>query len=232
MWKGASSLSLSNKIGVVRILPNLYPDIRTSVGWVSSFYDNHRIWVWDCFERPDLVLFLNYIFIFSRLGQGFKNLQNIISPRFQSASSVTWYQLVFVYRLLQILLFENLIFNVQFLKKIAQNKKILILFFSTFYMSTISSCSNEPSNSSNSFSKPKYVWINSTKLENSLHPSLGSLDQFFDCKWHLLRFVSMHVKEKIVSVLVCDLTMPKIWQAKKPTIGNMAPCFSYHCKWW
>jgi hypothetical protein len=26
--------------------------------------------------------------------------------------------------------------------------------------------------------------------------------------------------------------MPKIWQAKKPTIGNMAPCFSYHCKWW
>jgi hypothetical protein len=51
--------------------------------------------------------------------------------------------------------------------------------YSIFYMSTISSCSNEPSNSSNSSSKPKSDWINSTKLEGSFHPSLRSLGQFF-----------------------------------------------------
>jgi hypothetical protein len=49
---------------------------------------------------------------------------------------------------------------------------------STFYMSNISYCLNKPSNSSNSSSKPKYVWIISTKLEGSLHPSLGSFGQF------------------------------------------------------
>ncbi len=63
------------------------------------------------------------------------------------------------------------------LKKIAQkneNSKKQ----STFYMATISSHSNEPSNSSNSFSKPKFIWIDSTKLEGGLHPSLRFLGQF------------------------------------------------------
>jgi len=40
-------------------------------------------------------------------------------------------------------------------------------------MSIISTSWNEPSNSSNSSSKPKFVWINSTKLKGDLHPSLG-----------------------------------------------------------
>ncbi len=63
------------------------------------------------------------------------------------------------------------------INKIPQAKLNFLNFFSTIYMSTISFHSNEPSNSSNSFSKPKYVWINFTKLEGSLHPFLGSLGQ-------------------------------------------------------
>jgi hypothetical protein len=77
-------------------------------------------------------------------------------------------------------------------------------------------------------------------LEGGLHPSLRSLAQFFltkikiskfsNYKWHLLRFVSMHVKEKNIFISICDPTMPKIWRAKKPTIRNMASCFPHHWK--
>ncbi len=105
-------------------------------------------------------------------------------------------------------------------------------------MFTISSHSNEPSNSSNSSSKIKFIWINSTKLEGGLHPSLGSFGQFlltkikfskfYDCKQHFLRFVSMPAKEKILSISICDPTMPKIWWVKKPTVENMASCFPHH----
>jgi hypothetical protein len=44
---------------------------KTNVGQVPSFYEN-RWGVWDCFERPDLVLFFFFNFTFSRPGQGFK----------------------------------------------------------------------------------------------------------------------------------------------------------------
>jgi hypothetical protein len=63
-------------------------------------------------------------------------------------------------------------------------------------------------------------------LEGSLHPSLGSLGQFLwakikfskfsDYKRHVLRFISMLTKEKILFVSICNPTMPKLWQAKKP----------------
>jgi len=105
-------------------------------------------------------------------------------------------------------------------------------------VSTNSSRSNEPSNSSNSFSKPKFIWINLTKLKGNLHPSIGSLGQFllkkikfskvFYCKQYLLTFVSMHVKENFLSISIWNPTMPKIWQAKKPIVGNMASCFPHH----
>jgi hypothetical protein len=62
--------------------------------------------------KPDLVLFFNFIFNFSRPGQGFKNLQNIILQMFQSASSPTcdtsqFSKLVFTYHLLEILLSQK-----------------------------------------------------------------------------------------------------------------------------
>jgi hypothetical protein len=74
-------------------------------------------------------------------------------------------------------------------------------------------------------------------LEGDLHPSLGSLGQVLltkikylklSYKWHLLKFVNMPAKEKIIYVSICDPTMFKIWWAKKPTIGNMASCFLHH----
>ncbi len=80
-------------------------------------------------------------------------------------------------------------------------------------MSTISSCSNELSNSYNSSSKLFLKKINSIKLEGGLHPSLRSLGQFSkfsDYKRHLLRFVSMPAKEKILFVSICGPTMLKI----------------------
>ncbi len=62
-----------------------------------------------------------------------------------------------------------LIFDVSKLKIAPKN----YYFNSTFYMSTISFCSNEPSNFSNFSSKPKFFWrINSTKLKGNIHPTL------------------------------------------------------------
>jgi hypothetical protein len=60
---------------------------RTSVVRFSSFSENCWVWVLECIERPDPVLFKKNIFIFQRPGDGFKNLQKIISPGFQSAGS-------------------------------------------------------------------------------------------------------------------------------------------------
>jgi len=109
--------------------------------------------------------------------------------------------------------------------KLHRKMKFLKINKSTFYMLIISSRSNEPSNSSNSSSKLKSIWINFIKLEGGLHPFLGSLSQFLltkikfskfsNCKQHLLRFVNMPTKEKINSISICDLTMPKIWRTKK-----------------
>jgi hypothetical protein len=94
------------------------------------------------------------------------------------------------------------------------------LIMSAFYMSTSSSYSKEPPNSSN-FSKFKSFSIISTKLEGGSQSILGSFDQFlftkinlsklFDYKQYLLRFVSMHVKKKILLVSICDLTIHKVW---------------------
>jgi hypothetical protein len=71
-----------------------------------------------CKTQPSS-FFFNFIFIFSRLRQGFKNLQKVNLPRFQSTGSPTcdtsWFsKLVFAYRLLQILLSQKLIFNALF----------------------------------------------------------------------------------------------------------------------
>ncbi len=80
-----------------------------------------------------------------------------------------------------------------------------------FYIFTISSRSNEFSNSSNSFFIS--FSINFNKLEGGLQPTLGSLRPFlftkinfsrlFDYKGHFLRFVS-NLKD------FCDPTMHKI----------------------
>jgi len=55
-------------------------------------------------------------------------------------------------------------------------------------MSTISFRSNEPSKFSNSSSKFKFVFINSTKLEGGLHPSLGLFGQFLLTKMNFSKF--------------------------------------------
>jgi len=31
--------------------------------------------------------------------------------------------------------------------------------------------------------------------------------------------------------LIWDPTIPKIWQARNPIVGNMDSCFCHHCKW-
>jgi hypothetical protein len=38
----------------------------------------------------------------------------------------------------------------------------------------------------------------------------------------------MHVKKKSFFISICDPTMPKILQAKKPIVGNMASFFPHH----
>jgi hypothetical protein len=93
-----------------------------------------------------------------------------------------------------------------------------------------SSCSKEPTNSSNS-SKSKSFLIISTKLEGGLQSILGSFNQFlftninlfnfFDYKQHLLKFVNIPTKEKTFSIAICDLIIPRIWWAKKSTTRNM-----------
>jgi len=93
-----------------------------------------------------------------------------------------------------------------------------------------SSHSKEPTNSSN-FSESKSFLIIFTKLEGGLQSILRSFNQFllininlfifFDYKQHLLKFVNIPTKEKTFSISICDLIIPRIWWAKKSTIGNM-----------
>ncbi len=74
-------------------------------------------------------------------------------------------------------------------------------------MSTISSCSNKLSNSSNCSSNFRYFSINTTKLKGHLQQTFESLGQFLltnikfatlaICKWHL-KFVNMSTKKKIL----------------------------------
>ncbi len=35
----------------------------------------------------------------------------------------------------------------------------------------------------------------------------------------------MQIKEKNLLVSICDLTMHRLWQARKPNVKNMASCF-------
>jgi hypothetical protein len=68
-------------------------------------------------------------------------------------------------------------------------------------------------------------------LEGGLQSILGSFNQFlltninffnfFDFKQHLLKFVIIPTKERTFSISICDPIIPKIWWAKKSTIGNM-----------
>ncbi len=55
-------------------------------------------------------------------------------------------------------------------------------------MAIISSRSNEPSNLFNTSSKPKFIWINSTKLEGGLYPSLGTFGPFLLTKIKFFKF--------------------------------------------
>ncbi len=113
--------AMQTKLYLVICLPTKLAksdEVFTIVWRVSSFYDNHRVQVRDCFERPNAVLFFYFIFIFSRPGQGFPNFQKLISPGFQSIGSQTcdtnrFSKPVFTYQLLEILLSQKLIFNVQ-----------------------------------------------------------------------------------------------------------------------
>jgi hypothetical protein len=45
------------------------------------------------------------------------------------------------------------------------------------------------------------------------------------CKWHLLKFVRIPTNEKMCSIFICDLGMPKNYWLKEPTIGNSDSCF-------
>jgi hypothetical protein len=42
----------------------------------------------------------------------------------------------------------------------------------------------------------------------------------FDCKQHLLRLVSIPIKENIISISICLLTMFNIWWARKSWQGT------------
>ncbi len=109
------------------------------------------------------------------------------------------------------------------------------------FISTISTLSSPPSNSFNSSSMILSFFINSTKLNGVLHPSLGSLGQFWltkinfsskflDCRRHLLRLAQIPAREKMCSVSICELTIPRICLARKVTTGKIDSCFSHHWK--
>jgi hypothetical protein len=57
-----------------------------------------------------------------------------------------------------------------------------------------------------------------------------NFSKFFVCKDIFLRLVRIPNKEKILSVSICDPTIPKICQAKNPIVGNIASCFCHHWK--
>jgi len=130
---------------------------------------------------------------------------------------------------------ENIISNFFFLNsKIAINLFIELLHFS------ISSFSNSLSNSFNSSSKFISLSRNFNKLDEDLHSIQGSLSQylltkinfstFCICKRHLVKLVRIPTKEKIVSIYICDPTIPKICWAKNSTIENITLCFYHHWK--
>ncbi len=109
-----------------------------------------------------------------------------------------------------------------------------------FYSSTISSLSNSPSNFFKSSSQSISLLRNSTKLDGGLHHIIKSLSQFFwtkinffkfsICQRHFLRLVRIPTKENILSIFIWDPTIPKIYQAKNQTIGNITSCFYHHWK--
>jgi hypothetical protein len=87
-------------------------------------------------------------------------------------------------------------------------------------MSTSSCHSNSPSSFSNFFPKEVVGLISSIKLEGKVQPTLISLSQFlpininlsklYDYSQHLVKFMTMLVKEKIFLISVRDPTMSRI----------------------
>jgi hypothetical protein len=57
-----------------------------------------------------------------------------------------------------------------------------------------------------------------------------NFSNFSDCKQHPLKLVRISIKEKILLVSIWESIIPKIYQEKNPTMGNMASCFSHHQK--
>ncbi len=104
------------------------------------------------------------------------------------------------------------------------------------FISTISSLSNSPSNSSNSSSTNSSFYINSTKVDDILHPTLGSLGQFWltkinlskisDCNQYLLKLVKIPTRGKMRLVSIWEFLIFKICFATKPTSRNLNSCFS------
>ncbi len=70
------------------------------------------------------------------------------------------------------------------------------------------------------FFRFKSLSIYSTKFKSALQPTLKSISlflftnnnfsNFLNYKFHISRLVSVLVKEKIIFVLICDLTMPNM----------------------
>lgn len=51
-----------------------------------------------------------------------------------------------------------------------------------------------------------------------------------NCKWHLFKIVNISIFKRVHLFSICDSTIPKIWQAKNPTISNMVCYFIHHSK--
>lgn len=83
-----------------------------------------------------------------------------------------------------------------------------------------------------------FISIKFIKLRDDLQSTRWSLSQFLltninfskkiDCKQHLLRLVSIPIKENIISISICLLTMLNIWRARKFMTRNMDSCFFHH----
>jgi hypothetical protein len=111
------------------------------------------------------------------------------------------------------------------------------MYLLNFYASTISSLSNSSSNFFKSTFQSISFLRNSIKSNGGLHLILRSLNQFLlkkinffkfsICQQHFLRLVRISTKENIFSVFIWHPTIPKIYQAKTPIVGNIASYF-YH----
>jgi len=55
-----------------------------------------------------------------------------------------------------------------------------------------------------------------------------NFSKFSICKWHLSNLIKIIVKEEILSLFICNPTIPKICQAKNPIVRNIASCFCHH----